>query len=357
MRKRLGYLGTVGVLLGGSAIAWAIASAVPEGPRPVPSAAAVRTRALARARVFRTDFNSGVLAAHTVTHQDVTCRFLPTNVSGTTPKFDCSLPDGTKVKVKYGGTPEVSGEAAATRLLTALGFPADHVEIASSVRCYGCPPSPFYTRVVFDWVGLSGPFGASINYEAFRDFEWSAVERKLPGEAIEENGREGWGFYELSEVKPDLGGASPADVDALRLMAVFLAHWDNKPANQRLSCPDADARAGDCTRPLLVLQDVGSTFGPKKVDLDAWRHSPIWTDPARCAVSMRHFPYDGGTFVDGRISEKGRQTLARRLSRLSSSEIRTLFTQARFPGSIEEWVAVFEKKVDEITSHPGCSQA
>ena len=57
---------------------------------------------------------------------EVTCRFDPEPVSGRTPKFDCTLPDGESVKVKYGAAnPEVFGEVLASRLLSALGLPTD----------------------------------------------------------------------------------------------------------------------------------------------------------------------------------------------------------------------------------------
>jgi hypothetical protein len=52
----------------------------------------------------------------------VDCRYVPKPIKATTPKFDCELPNGDVIKVKYGRTPERPGEAAATRLLAALGF-------------------------------------------------------------------------------------------------------------------------------------------------------------------------------------------------------------------------------------------
>src|SRR6185436_17953152 len=74
----------------------------------------------------------------------VACRFRPGAVSGSTPKFDCELPDGGKVKVKYGrANPEVFTEVAASRLLAALGFGADRMYVIDRVRCFGCPRDPF----------------------------------------------------------------------------------------------------------------------------------------------------------------------------------------------------------------------
>ena len=56
-----------------------------------------------------------------------------------------------------------------------------------------------------------------------------------------------------------IGGAPRAHVDALRLLAVFLAHWDNKAENQRLVCLSPTWTKGKpCPQPFLMLQDLGS---------------------------------------------------------------------------------------------------
>src|SRR5688572_2096153 len=76
--------------------------------------------------------------------EEVVCSFKPDFVSGSTPKFDCERPNGKKIKVKYGrNNAEIYAEVVATRLLAALGFPADRMYVVKSVRCLGCPPDPF----------------------------------------------------------------------------------------------------------------------------------------------------------------------------------------------------------------------
>ena len=307
-----------------------------------------RDDALVRAKVFRSGFRPEVLAPRPAPPLD--CRFLLTDVSGTTPKFDCELADGRQVKVKYGRTPEISGEIAAARLLTALGFGADQVRLASRVRCYGCPVSPFYSRVLAKGTHLEALLRRTTNYDEFRDYEWTAVEDKLDAAAIDAAGEEGWGFYDLKHIDAARGGATPHEVDALRLMAVFLAHWDNKARNQRLVCLSPVGSDERCERPLVMLQDVGATFGPRKVNLSAWRDTPVWMDPQGCRVSMENFPHDGATFGKVTISEGGRRLLVDRLVMLSAAHVRTLFLEANFPGDIEEWVSVFRRKVDEIAA-------
>lgn len=284
---------------------------------------------------------------------DVRCRFKVDEVNGLTPKFECELPDGEVVKVKYTG-PEPYGEVAASRLLRALGFGADQVFFVRRVRCYGCPRYPFPTLKLVTLVGAEKVFAKGLDYDSAVDFEWPSIERKDRRETIETPEGRGWAFHELAKART----ASRVHADALTLMAVFLAHWDNKPENQRLVClSGAPGRDGRCARPLAMLQDVGGTFGPRKTDLDGWRAAPIWKDRASCTVSMKTLPHGGATFTDTRISEKGRRFLADRLTRLSDAQIATLFRAARFDrhdGTIGEWTAIFKARVAAIASGPPC---
>jgi hypothetical protein len=153
----------------------------------------------------------------------LTCRYLPDAPSGTSPKFNCVLEGGEIIKVKYGRNAEIYAEAAATKLLSLLGYAADDVRVVSRVRCYGCPRFPFLATQLLSMAhvpALLGPHG----YEAgYTEFEWVAVERRFDAPAIETPTTLGWAWYELSSSQ-----APRAELDALRLRAVFLAHWDNK---------------------------------------------------------------------------------------------------------------------------------
>ena len=168
-------------------------------------------------------------------------------------------------------------------------------------------------------------------------------------------------WNELSAIDPTVGGATHAEVDAFRLMAMFLNPCDNKASNQRLVCPSVPGsekhtdpdQAPQCDHPLAMIQDVGSTFGPKKVNLHAWNESPVWADAASCTISMKHLPYHGGTFPDVSISEEGRRLLSDRLTKVTASQLTVLFTNARFD-DVDHWVAAFERKVDEIAHRPPC---
>lgn len=112
-----------------------------------------------------------------------------------------------------------------------------------------------------------------------------------------------------------------------------------------------------------MIQDLGATFGPDKLDWSRWSASPIWTDAATCTVSMRTLPYGGSSFSDTRISEDGRRFLGERLGRLSPRQIRELFEGARVgryartdsqAASVDRWVQAFQARVQLITDRPPC---
>jgi hypothetical protein len=155
-------------------------------------------------------------------------------------------------------------------------------------------------------------------------------------------------------------------VDALRLMAIVLAHWDNKGANQRLVCPPGAARPdGSCRAPVAAIKDLGATFGPKRVDLANWKQAPVWTDPASCKVSMKTLPFDGATFGEAQITEKGRQFALKLLRPLTARQLNTLFEASgvsMFRGVLstgdpaQAWTDAFLAKVEQIASAGPCPE-
>jgi hypothetical protein len=283
--------------------------------------------------------------------------------NGTSSKFDCALRDGEVVRVKYGREPEIHAEVAAAHLLSALGYAADRVYMIPSLRCYGCPSNPFVAMRILDLLGIHGSAGRVLTGPAdYADFEWVAVERKFAGTPIENDERKGWAWWELNKVRAPI-----AELDALRLVAVFLAHWDNKEDNQRLVCVDATPHAADqaCADSLLMLQDLGSTFGPAKVNVAQWEATPIWSDRATCTVSMRALPYQGSTFPDARISDAARVRIGRDLASFTDAELRDWLAAARFPEfytptdderDLAIWTRAYRHRVDQILNGGPCPQ-
>ena len=342
-----------------------------------PNQAAMQARhnALASARVWRepaTPISKFDFAANPAggwrPDEDVTCRFVAEPVSGTTPKFDCKLPSGEVVKVKYGkANGETYSEVAASRLLTALGFGADQMFVVRSVQCDGCPRSPHLALRCLARTGVAWPcFLGGPDYGSVRPVEHAVIERRMPGRAIEVTDGQGWAWFELDKVDPARGGSDRREVDALRLIAVLLSHWDNKSANQRLVCPPEGQRPdGSCAAPFAIIQDLGAEFGPRKVDLASWRRTHVWADAKACRVTMRHLPWGGGTFPDAHISEEGRLLLLGLLERLTQPQLETLFSASRITSlqsttyesrTASAWAHAFLDKVRQVRNAGPCSK-
>lgn len=336
-------------------------------PAPATFTAHARDKALRRARIFLTPPDHRALTTWpadptgALARDFVRCDFVARVPGGTSRKFECALQGGEIVRVKYGHEPEIHAEAAATRLLTALGYATDHVYLVRRLRCYGCPANPFVTLKVLELAGgdveaLDDPRDRG----HYSDFEWVAVERKFEGAPIEDDEHKGWAWWELKSV-----AASGDDVDALRLVAAFLAHWDNKEENQRLVCMDRGGYGPDrpCADPLLMINDLGATFGPTKVNLAQWRHVPVWSDRSTCTVSMRALPYGGGTFSDVRVRDSARRRVGQELASFPDAELRAWFAAARFPQfyattddekDLTAWVEAYRWRVNQILSAGPC---
>jgi hypothetical protein len=288
----------------------------------------------------------------------VECDYVEGELDGANPKFDCRVSDGTVVKVKY-GTGEVFGEVLSTRLLWALGFGADHMYPAA-VTCRGCAADPWHHR---------RPVAET------HVFDPAAIERKAPGHSIDTKKIKGWAWPELKMVDRTQGGAPIEQRDALTLLAIFIQHSDSKPEQQRLAClshdfvDDEGNATGECEKPFMLLNDVGQTFGKanyrntdsiSSVNFDGWSKTRIWEDEKLC---VGHMPSSHtGTLGNPKISEAGRAFLAGLLTQLTDRQIHDLFDVARVelrsrnpgshepPASIDEWVAAFKQKRDEIAN-------
>lgn len=288
------------------------------------------------------------------------CRLQPGEPSGATPKFDCVFEGGERLKVKYGKNPEIHTEAAATRLLSALGFGADRIYLVRTLRCFGCPEKPGDVKE-----------GAAVDVSKYTDFSVVAVERRLPGKAIDDDG---WKWDELDKAQATGRGATRAQRDALRLMAVLLNNWDNRSDNQRLLCLPEGYPAGPgghCGKALAYMHDVGGTFGrvggetkdERKLDLPGWSAVPVWKDRATCTVSIKSPRLHGASFGEVQISEGGRRFLAERLTSLSQQQLTALFQGAWFADYVDAepesrdvaaWVAALQSKVRQIAEGAPC---
>jgi hypothetical protein len=276
--------------------------------------------------------------------------------SGHSPKFDCQTSPGHDMKVKYGpSNGEVFGDVLATRLFWALGFAADRM-YPVRVRCHGCSKDPW-----------NSPEAAG----EVAEFDPATVERKLPGRAMETRRDSGWKWSELEDIGPEAAPGARAQRDALKLLAAFVQHTDSKAANQRLLCPKGEevGQTG-CRRPVLMVNDLGLTFGEasliiknkNSVSLATWAQVPVWKDSARCVAELSSS--FTGSLGNPKISEAGRAFLAGLLVQLSDGQLRNLFESARVtrrssdpssdpakdgpPGRVDAWVKAFKLKRAQV---------
>jgi hypothetical protein len=275
----------------------------------------------------------------------VTCEFTSQpHGKGSTPKFECALPSGRALKVRYGNdNGEVYAQVAATRLLWALGFAATRM-YPVKVVCRGCPPDPFKDRT-------AAP-------QSSETFDPATIEVKADGETIETKPDEGWKWDELDLIDEKIGGASVAQRDALKLLAALMQHSSSKRINQRILCLDAPA----CRRTEMLVLDVGKTFGRANmwnkdnvgaVNYKAWSEVPIWKESTGCVAALPGSLT--GTLHNPRISEGGRKFLADLLNQLSDAQIRDLFDVARFTqrdpsASLSDWINAFKAKREAIST-------
>jgi hypothetical protein len=316
-----------------------------------------RTDAIARAQVWTpTDVASADMKAGLPRPDSfpfratIECDYEPKQLSGASPKFACRAGNEDELKVKYGGNnAEVYAEVASTRLLWALGFAADQM-YPVRVICHKCPET------------LAGGIARENNTYLF---DPAVIERKLPGREL---GDDGWAWRELESVREEAGGAPRAHRDALKLLAVFLQHTDTKPQQQRLICLGESEESTTCDRPMMMINDVGLTFGrantfnlnDKAMNLVQWSATPVWKGATGCVGNLpKSFT---GTLDNPVISEAGRKFLAGLLNQLTDAQLRDVFDVARVtlrlrdPGkarsgfaTTQEWVDAFKRKRTEIT--------
>ena len=282
---------------------------------------------------------------------EVTCDYDQEKLTGT-PKFNCVVSPGDKVRVKYGQkNGEVNAEVAATRLLWALGFGADRV-YPVTVVCKGCPEDPIKSHKKVDGT---------------RTFSHAVIERKMPGDEIQLHKDSGWSWVELTFIDQTAGGAPIEQRDALTLLAALIQHTDTKPQQQRLVCLDkvnglTPATNGACAHPFMMINDLGKTFGTatmfnndsrSAVNFEEWANTPVWKNDTGCVAQLSKSMT--GSLEHPKIGEAGRKFLSALLSQLSDQQLRDLFDVAQFSRrdphtTVDEWVAAFKKKRADIAS-------
>jgi hypothetical protein len=270
---------------------------------------------------------------------------------------------------------EVFTEVAASRIMWVLGFPADHVYPVGSAACIGCTADPFGNNLKNNSASLK---------DAPSVFKVVSAERETPWEQINPEGDETWSWSDAAKFYGDgeWTHQQRVEYDAYRL-ALGLFHYHNAIAQQnRLACaqwaPGAAGQPRVCQRPMIFVQDLGSTFGKAKGGMDLlgtnprgsfsdWESQTVFANPQTCELRAT---LDG----DKQVLKEAQDQMIQRLSRLDPQTVRTIFSVARFQmmdqkqlhrlrdggsqnpedAALDEWTNTFLKRIQEIKSATNC---
>jgi hypothetical protein len=289
--------------------------------------------------------------------EQISCTYLRKShkeLGGLTPKFECETRDKKTYRIKYGMKAHTT--VVTSRLLWALGFGAS-ISTPVHVTCDGCSADP--------WNKPDPIQGKTTFIEA-------VVQEMKPGKEITITGLAEVGFSwkkDLPLVSHNNGGATRAQLDALKLVAVLLQHGDSKPANQKLICrpQDYDANENVCRQPYMYIYDLGKSLGSDGLEVhplnfEKWKHQSVFKGKTACIGNLQQNAGNGSeglTFP--RISEEGRLFLAHLLSQFISdrSRVVAMFAVAHMDvadprHSADDWADVFISKAQEIIHHTPC---
>ena len=272
---------------------------------------------------------------------------------------------------------EVFTEVAASRIMWVLGFPADHVYSVGSAACIGCTADPFTANLTDNQASLQ---------DAPIVFKVVSAEREAPYDKIDPGGDETWSWSDAAKFYSDgeWNHDQRVQYDAYRL-ALGLLHYHNAISQQnRLTCaewatpPAAAGKSKTCRRPMIFVQDLGSTFGKAKGafdlfgqnprgDFGAWESQTVFTDASACVLRA---PVGG----DKKVLKAAQDFMIERLNRLDAGTVKTIFRTARFhmmdqkqlhrlstggasdpaEAALTEWTNTFMKRIDEIRTAQNC---
>lgn len=270
---------------------------------------------------------------------------------------------------------EVFTTLAASRIMWVLGFPADHVYPAAAASCIGCGSDPFGNKLVDNKASLK---------EAPAVFKIVSAERELPWDEINPEDDETWSWTDAAKFYSDgeWSHQQKVEFDAYRL-ALGLIHYHNAlPQQNRLDCAEwAQSEEGKpkvCSKPVIYVHDLGSTFGKKRsgFDLfgtnprgsfDAWKPQTVFVDPGNCELRAT-------LLGDKQVLKEAQDLMIQRIARLDRDTVKSIFRVSRFnmmdqkqvrrlrasgaqhvdEAALDEWTNVFLKRVDEIRTATNC---
>lgn len=270
---------------------------------------------------------------------------------------------------------EVFTTLAASRIMWILGFPADSVYPAAAASCIGCGSDPFGNKLTDNKASLK---------DAPAVFKIVSAERELPWDEINPDDDETWSWTDTAKYYSDgeWSHKQKVEFDAYRL-ALGLIHYHNAlPQQNRLDCAEwgqsADGQPKVCSKPVIYVHDLGSTFGKKRsgFDLfgtnprgsfDAWKPQTVFVNPGNCELRAT-------LLGDKQVLKEAQDLMVQRLARLDRETVKSIFRVARFnmmdqkqvhrlrssgaqnvdEAALDEWTDVFLQRIAEIRAATNC---
>lgn len=264
---------------------------------------------------------------------------------------------------------EVFTEIAASRILWALGFPADHEYPVKTAACVGCSADPFKD---------DSKDNKALLHDTPATFDIATVGREKPWDEIDPENDETWSWRDAATFYGNGQWTREQQVqfDAYRLALGLFTYHNAIDVQNRLACaewkPDA-TNPRICLKPMVFVQDLGSTFGKDgfftnpRGSFKDWQSQTVFKKLATC--ELRH-ALEG----DRRPLKEAQDLLIQRLQSFDRERVKTIFTVARFQlmdqeqlqrlrssgapdvaeAALNEWTDTFMNRIAEIRTAQNC---
>ena len=266
---------------------------------------------------------------------------------------------------------EVFTAVAATRFMWVLGFPADEVYPAGAASCIGCGPDPFGNKL---------PDNKASPKDAPDVFKVVNVERELPLDQIAPEDDETWAWTDTAKFYSDgeWTHQQKVEFDAYRL-ALGLIHYHNAlPQQNRLVCAEWGPGETHCSKPMMYVHDLGSTFGKKRSGFDLFGTNPrgvysAW-EPQTVFVNAANCELRDTLLADKQVLKEAQDLMIQRAAKLDKDAVKAIFRTARFQmadqeqikrlrasgtqnaeeAALDEWTNTFMSRIEEIRTAQNC---
>ena len=270
---------------------------------------------------------------------------------------------------------EVFTAVATTRIMWALGFPADHVYPAGGASCIGCTDDPFGRKLADNKASLQ---------EAPAVFKIVNAERDLPWDQINPEDDETWSWTDAAKFYSDgeWTHQQKVEFDAYRLALGLIHYYNALPQQNRLVCaewePAAAGHGKVCGKPVIYVHDLGSTFGKKRSgfelvgtnprgSFEAYEPQTVFLNPGNCELRAT-------LLGEKQVLKEAQDLMIQRLARLDRETVKSIFRLSRFnmmdqkqvrrlraagsrnvdEAALDEWTNAFLKRIEEVRTANNC---